>query len=447
MIQEDIINLKTRQEIFFRGGKTLDCGYRVDALKKLYKAILTYQEELRETLFLDLGKSETEADITEIRLALTEISFILKHIKKLSSPKKIKTELINYPGRSFSVPSPYGNVLIISPWNYPVLLTLQPLIDALAAGNTAIIKTSEYAVHTSDVIYKLIKSVFHEEYVAVINGGIEESKSLLDLNFDYIFFTGSKNVGKSVMKAASKHLTPVTLELGGKSPVVVAEDADIESAAKRIVFGKLMNAGQTCVAPDYILVDNKVHDKLVEALKTEMVLQYGENPLENLNYPKIINEKHFDRIVKLIDTNKVVHGGTYDKERLKISPTILDNVNMKDKVMKEEIFGPVLPIITFNYIDQAIRTIWSMEHPLALYIFSESKDIQHRFVNEIGFGGGCINDTLVHLSNHNLGFGGFRESGMGQYHGKEGFKTFSHYKSIYQNTAKKDSSFRYQPYS
>lgn len=447
MTKDDIENLKTHQEIFFRMGKTLEIEYRIEALKNLYKAIVTYSDEIKNALFKDLGKSDVEADLTEIRLTLSEISYLLKHIKSLTSPKRVKTEIIGKPGRSFSVPSPYGNVLIIAPWNYPFLLSIQPLVDALSAGNTAIIKTSENAPNTAKVISSMIKTTFHEEYVAVVEGGVEESKALIDCNFDYIFFTGSKSVGKTVMRAASKNLTPVTLELGGKSPVIVCEDADIVTSARRIIFGKLMNAGQTCVAPDYILVDSKIHDALIVELKRQIVLQYGENPIDNINYPKIINEKHFDRIVKLISRNKVVHGGEANRDKLKIEPTILDNINMSDKAMKEEIFGPILPVMTFDYLDQAVRTIWSMDHPLAIYIFSHDKSVQKKLIKEIGFGGGCINDTLVHLSNHNLGFGGFRESGMGQYHGKEGFKTFTHYKSIYMNTSTFDFSIRYQPYS
>lgn len=447
MTKDDIENLKTHQEIFFRMGKTLEIEYRIEALKNLYKAIVTYSDEIKNALFKDLGKSDVEADLTEIRLTLSEISYLLKHIKSLTSPKKVKTEIIGKPGRSFSVPSPYGNVLIIAPWNYPFLLSLQPLVDALSAGNTAIIKTSENAPNTAKAISSMIKTTFHEEYVAVVEGGVEESKALIDCNFDYIFFTGSKSVGKTVMKAASKNLTPVTLELGGKSPVIVCEDADIVTSARRIIFGKLMNAGQTCVAPDYILVDSKIHDALIAELKKQIVLQYGENPIDNINYPKIINEKHFDRIVKLISRNKVVHGGEANRDKLKIEPTILDNINMSDKAMKEEIFGPILPVMTYDYLDQAVRTIWSMDHPLAIYIFSQDKSVQKKLIKEIGFGGGCINDTLLHLSNHNLGFGGFRESGMGQYHGKEGFKTFTHYKSIYMNTSTFDFSIRYQPYS
>ena len=447
MTKDDIENLKTHQEIFFRMGKTLEIEYRIEALKNLYKAIVTYSDEIKNALFKDLGKSDVEADLTEIRLTLSEISYLLKHIKSLTSPKRVKTEISGKPGRSFSVPSPYGNVLIIAPWNYPFLLSIQPLVDALSAGNTAIIKTSENAPNTAKVISSMIKTTFHEEYVAVVEGGVEESKVLIDCNFDYIFFTGSKSVGKTVMRAASKNLTPVTLELGGKSPVIVCEDADIVTSARRIIFGKLMNAGQTCVAPDYILVDSKIHDALIVELKRQIVLQYGENPIDNINYPKIINEKHFDRIVKLISRNKVVHGGEANRDKLKIEPTILDNINMSDKAMKEEIFGPILPVMTFDYLDQAVRTIWSMDHPLAIYIFSQDKSVQKKLIKEIGFGGGCINDTLMHLSNHNLGFGGFRESGMGQYHGKEGFKTFTHYKSIYMNTSTFDFSIRYQPYS
>lgn len=447
MTKDEIFNLKVLQEIFFQSGKTLDVRYRIEALRKLYSAVVKYQDELREALHTDLGKSSFEADMCEIRLTLSEISFMLKHVKKYSRTRKVRTNLANFAGPSMSFPSPYGNVLIMSPWNYPVLLTLEPLADALSAGNTAIIKTSAYSPRTSEVISRMIRETFHEEYVAVVTGGREENSSLLDENFDYIFFTGSKSVGKLVMRAAAKHLTPVTLELGGKSPVIVAEDANIKLAARRIVFGKFLNCGQTCVAPDYVLVDSKVHDRLLEELEKQTAKQFGSNPLSNANYGKIINEKHFERLLSLIDKDKVVLGGRSDSSALRIEPTILDNVTTRDRIMKEEIFGPLLPILTFDYLEEAVRIVKSMDHPLAFYVFSDSRSTQRQLVEKIGFGGGCINDTIVHLATSNMGFGGFRESGMGQYHGKAGFETFTHYKSIYRKANWLDLPMRYQPYN
>ncbi len=447
MTKDEIFNLKGLQESFFKEGKTLDPKYRIDALGRLYNAVVRYQDELRSALHSDLGKSAFEADMCEIRLTLSEISFMLKHVKKYSKTRRIRTNLANFAGPSRSFPSPYGNVLIMSPWNYPVLLTLEPLCDALAAGNTAIIKTSAYSPRTSDVISRMIAETFHEEYVAVVTGGRDENSSLLDEKFDYIFFTGSKSVGRTVMKAAARHLTPVTLELGGKSPVIVTEDADIKLAARRIVFGKFLNCGQTCVAPDYILVDSKVHDRLIEEMKKQTAEQFGKDAFENSNYGKIINEKHFDRILSLIDTDKVILGGKGDRKSLRIEPTIMDNVSLNDRVMGEEIFGPVLPVLTYNYLEEAVRTIASMDHPLAFYLFSNDRRTQRKLVSELGFGGGCINDTIVHLATSNMGFGGFGESGMGQYHGKAGYDTFTHYKSIYRKSNWIDLPMRYQPYS
>lgn len=334
----------------------------------------------------------------------------------------------------------------MSPWNYPFLLTIDPLVDAIAAGNTAVIKPSAYSPHTSEVIKTILEECFDTKYVAVVTGGRAENTCLLHEHFDYIFFTGSQAVGKEVMKCASEHLTPVTLELGGKSPCIVEKSADIKLAAKRIVFGKFLNCGQTCVAPDYIYCDKAVKDELVKEIRRQIKKQFGTNPLNNKDYGKIINEKHFRRISSLIDTDKVVWGGKTDEKTLRIEPTVMDNVTFDDAVMQEEIFGPVLPVLTYDSLDTAIEKINSMQHPLALYLFTADKKAASKVTAKCGFGGGCINDTIIHLATSEMGFGGFGESGMGSYHGKDGFDTFSHYKSIVDKKTWLDLPMRYQPY-
>ena len=334
----------------------------------------------------------------------------------------------------------------MSPWNYPFLLSLDPLIDAIAAGNTVILKPSAYSPNTSKLIEKMIRECFSPEMVAVVTGGRAENTSLLEEHFDYIFFTGSQNVGREVMKKSSAHLTPVTLELGGKSPCIVDESADLKLAARRIVFGKYLNCGQTCVAPDYICCHNSVKDAFLAEVKKQISLQFGEQPLSNSNYGKIINEKHFHRISGLIDHDKVIFGGHNDCNTLRIEPTVMDHVTYEDKVMQEEIFGPVMPVLTYNSLDELIGKINSMPHPLALYFFTRDKMAARKVTSQCQFGGGCINDTIIHLATSEMPFGGFGESGMGGYHGREGFRTFSHYKSIVDKKTWLDLPMRYQPY-
>ena len=382
----------------------------------------------------------------EVGLVLDELSYMIKHTKSFAKDKLVHTPISQFHSKSFQKSSPYGVVLVVSPWNYPFLLTMDPLIDALAAGNTVILKPSAYSPATSNVIKEIIEECFSEEYVSVVVGGREENHYLLQQKFDYIFFTGSKKVGMQVMEKASAHLTPVTLELGGKSPCIVEKSANIKLAAKRIVFGKYLNCGQTCVAPDYIYCDNTIKDELIEELKKQILFQYGATPLTNENYGKIINQKHFDRICGLIDSDKIVHGGKTDEAALKIEPTVMDNVTFDDAVMKEEIFGPVLPIVTYDSLENAITKINCMEHPLALYLFTSDKKIAKQVTSECQFGGGCINDVIIHLATNQMGFGGFGESGMGSYHGKAGFDTFSHYKSMVDKKTWIDLPMRYQPY-
>lgn len=446
MNETEIRNIVNTQRHFFYSDTTLDVDYRMQALKKLKSAILKYENKINAAIKKDLGKSAFESYMCETGLVLSEISYMLKHIRSFAKEKTVLTPLAQFHSHSYKKPSPYGVVLIMSPWNYPFLLTIDPLVDAIAAGNTAVIKPSAYSPHTSAVIKQMIEECFHPKYISVVTGGRAENTCLLHEHFDYIFFTGSQAVGKEVMKCASERLTPITLELGGKSPCIVEKSADIKLAAKRIVFGKYLNCGQTCVAPDYIYCDKTIRDELVTAICRQIRKQFGNNPLRNNDYGKIINEKHFQRISSLIDTEKVVCGGKTDEKTLKIEPTVMNNVTFDDAVMQEEIFGPVLPVLTYDSLDTAIRKINSMQHPLALYLFTSDKKTVSKVTAGCGFGGGCINDTIIHLATSEMGFGGFGESGMGAYHGKDGFDTFSHYKSIVDKKTWLDLPMRYQPY-
>lgn len=439
-------NILEKQKEFFKSGKTLDIKFRIEYLKKLKKAIKNNELAIFEALRRDLGKSETEAYMCEVGLSLDEISYMIKNIKKFAKEKIVPTPITNFHSKSIVKLVPRGNVLIMSPWNYPFLLTIEPLVDAISAGNTVILKPSAYSPMTSDVVSKIISEVFPEEYVAVVKGGREENKQLLSYKYDYIFFTGSQSVGKDVLRSASEHLTPVALELGGKSPCIVDKTVNVSLTAKRIVFGKFLNCGQTCVAPDYILCEESIKAELLKAIKKEIKNQFGENPLENQNYGKIINEKHFNRVRNLIDFDKTIIGGKTNSETLKIEPTILDNITWDDAVMKEEIFGPVLPILTFKTINEVIETVENHPHPLALYVFSTNKNNIKKITEHCRYGGGCINDVVVHLATPEMPFGGFGESGMGAYHGKYGFETFSHRKSTLDKKLWLDLPMRYQPY-
>ena len=445
MDKDRIHSIVEKQRRYFLSGATLDVKERIRNLKLLRAALKNNEEKLRAALYSDLGKSGFESDMCEIRLTESEVSYMISHTARFARDRRVPTPLSQFHSRSFIHHAPYGNVLVMSPWNYPLLLTMEPLADALSAGNTVVIKSSAYSAATTAVMKEIITSTFPEELVAYVDGGREENEALLLEKFDYIFFTGSKSVGKTVMEKASKHLTPVTLELGGKSPVVVTEDADIPLAAKRIVFGKFLNCGQTCVAPDYILVAKDKKDALVEHLVKETEAQYGIKPLENPDYGKIINEKHYNRILSLIDEDKVVLGGYGERSTLRIAPTILTDVAPSDSVMQEEIFGPVLPVLTYEKEEEAIDFIQTREHPLALYVFSKPKKAM-RIMERIGFGGGCINDTIIHLATSAMGFGGFGESGMGSYHGKKGFQCFSHETSIVDKKRWLDLPMRYQKY-
>ncbi len=446
MTKEEIQLKIDKQREFFSTGKTYDVDFRIASLKKLRSYIRTHIDELNDAIKADLGKSHFESYMCETGLTLSEITHMIKHVRTYAADRHVPTPLVQFHSASIIKSVPYGTVLIMSPWNYPFLLTIGPLCDAIAAGNTCIVKPSAYSPNTSEAMCRMIEEVFPPEYVTCVTGGRAENKSLLEARFDYIFFTGSKNVGREVLKAASPNLTPVTLELGGKSPCIVDKDANIRLAARRIVFGKYLNCGQTCVAPDYIYVEESIKDEFIKAVKKEISRQYTDSPVSNRDYGKIINEKHFNRLVGLIDEEKVVYGGYSDAKRLKIEPTVMDNVTWNDKVMGEEIFGPIMPILTFTSLKDLVALLNTKPHPLAAYYFGKNKNAIRYVTTFLQYGGGCINDTVVHLATPNMGFGGFGESGMGAYHGKAGFDTFSHKRSILDKKRWIDLPMRYQPY-
>lgn len=446
MKEQQILEIIQKQRNFFQSGATMSLSFRMHALQKLKKYIQKYEKEIHAAIRSDLGKSSFESFMCETGLVCSEISYMGKHLRAFARDQRVHTPLSQFPSRSFKKPCPYGVVLIMSPWNYPFMLTLDPLVDALAAGNTAILKPSAYSPHTSEILCKMIRECFPAEYVSVVTGGRAENTCLLQQDFDYIFFTGSQTVGKEVMRQAAVHLTPVTLELGGKSPCIVEKTADLKLAARRIVFGKFLNCGQTCVAPDYIYCDRSIQKELLTQIKKQIQLQFGTDPLNNPAYGKIINEKHFSRLCHLIDQKKVVFGGKSIRSALKIEPTVLSSVTFHDAIMQEEIFGPLLPIVTYDSLEEAIQKINRLPHPLALYIFTKKKSVAKKVISRCEFGGGCVNDTIIHLATSEMGFGGFGASGMGSYHGKDGFQTFSHYKSIVDKKTWLDLPMRYQPY-
>ena len=447
MTATQIKELLNRQREYFQTGETFSVSFRADALKRLKAAIKRRERDIQGALYADLAKSYSESYMCEIGMVYEEIRYFEKNLKKLTKATRVRTPLAQFAAKSYAKSVPYGNVLIMSPWNYPFLLTIDPLVDAIAAGNTAIVKPSAYSKNTSGIMAQIIKETFDEKYIAVVEGGREENANLLENKFDLVFFTGSEAVGKIVLRNTAEHLIPAVLELGGKSPVIVDASANIPLAAKRIVFGKFINCGQTCVAPDYILCDRTVKDELVAKIIYEIEKQFSKNPLKNLKYGRIINKKHFERLCSLIDSEKTVCGGKSDASELRIEPTVMDNVTFDDAVMQEEIFGPILPIITYDNIDEVYNTLKDRPKPLALYVFSENKKNIAFITERIQFGGGCVNDTVIHLATTSMGFGGVGESGMGSYHGKTGFDTFSHKKSIVDKKTWLDLPMRYQPYS
>ena len=445
MERDELKRILEKQRAFFATGATLDPDYRTEALYDLRKTVLDCQGEIAAALREDLGKSEMESYMCETGMLLSEIDWQIRHVDRLSKNARKHTPLAQFAAKSYVHPEPLGNVLVMSPWNYPLLLSLEPAVDAIAAGNTVVIKPSAYSPATSRVVAEIVETALPEDYAAVVTGGREENAALLEEKWDKIFFTGSKAVGRTVLEKAAKHLTPCTLELGGKSPCIVDQDAKIELAARRIVFGKFLNCGQTCVAPDYVFVHKSVANEFVDAVLRQVKGQFGDY-LENKDYGKIINEKHFDRIASLIDPEKTAYGGRLNKELLKIEPTVMVGVTPEDAVMQQEIFGPILPILEYEYTQDVIEYIDANEKPLALYVFTENEGLAKYIVDHVRYGGGCINDVIIHLANSSMGFGGVGESGMGSYHGKAGFDCFTHQKSIVDKKTWIDLNMRYQPY-
>lgn len=441
--------LVRRQREFFDSGKTFDISYRIQALDRLEGAIRKYENELYTALKEDLGKSREEAYMCEVGLALSEIGYIKRHVRMWSKDRRVRTPLAQFHAKSFTVQEPYGVTLVMSPWNYPLLLTMEPLAGALAAGNCCVVKPSAYAPAMSGVLAEMLGRIFPEEYVAVAEGGRQENQDLLNQKFDYIFFTGGVSAGKMVMEKAAANLTPVTLELGGKSPCIIDGTANLQMAARRLVFGKYLNCGQTCVAPDYVLAEACIKDRLLEELKKEIVRQFGEHPMENPSYGKMVNQKHFDRVRMLMeaDRDRLIWGGECDAAMLRIAPSVLADVDEKSPVMCEEIFGPVLPVLSVRDMKEALTFVKKRPKPLALYVFTSDKETERRFLREVSFGGGCVNDTIIHLATPHMGFGGVGESGMGSYHGRKSFETFSHEKGIVKKYTWLDMPIRYQPYT
>ncbi len=434
------------QRDYFHRNETLDLTFRRDALLRLQQAIREREADIQAALYADLGKCAQESYMCETGMVLSELRHMLAHLARYARRQYVPTPMAQFPAVSFAQKRPFGVVLIMSPWNYPFLLTMQPLIGAIAAGNCAVVKPSAYAPSTSGLIRDILAACFPQEHVAVVEGGRAENQALLDQRFDKIFFTGGAVVGREVLRRAAAHLTPVTLELGGKSPVVVDETADIPLTARRIAFGKLLNAGQTCVAPDYVLAHRAVKNALVDALRDEFARMVGDDPLQNPIYPHLVSRKHYDRVMGLIDPARLVCGGQGDPQTLRVEPTILEGVLPTDAVMQEEIFGPVLPILEVEGVDEAIAFIRERETPLACYLFTEDRAVKRRFLRETPFGGGCVNDTIIHLATDHLPFGGMGASGMGRYHGRYSFDCFSHTAGVVDKATWLDLPMRYAPY-
>ena len=431
------------QQDYFHTDVTKSISFRKERLIKLKNEIMKREADINEALRLDLNKSEFEAFTTEVGFCISSIDHAVKHLKSWTKPRRVPTPLFNFYSKSAIIPEPLGTILIIGPYNYPFQLIIEPLIGAIAAGNTAILKPSEDAVHTQDVLVQLIQAVFEPAYVDIVTGDRQVTNDLVHLNFDYIFFTGSNKVGKLVYTAASHNLTPVTLELGGKSPTIVEESADLRFSARRIAFGKFINAGQTCIAPDYVYVQSSVKDAFIKELKQVI----DEMRYDKQDFGKIIHERHFDRLRRLIDPDKVIYGNQSDKHHLYLSPTLLDEVTWDDAIMSEEIFGPILPILSYDSIDEVIELLRHKDKPLALYLFTKNKEVEKKVFTKLSFGSGAINDTIMQISNRDLPFGGVGSSGIGSYHGKTSFETFSNLKSVIKKSSLFDLDLVYPPYS
>ncbi|MBT3418299.1 MAG: aldehyde dehydrogenase [Flavobacteriales bacterium] len=443
----DIPKIVNQQKRFFNSNSTKEVTLRIDTLKKLKLILKENEEKLYTAIYTDFKKSKFETYLTELSLIYNEMNDAILNLKKWSKKKRVNTNLANFPAKSYIIPEPLGTVLVISAWNYPYQIALIPAISAIAAGNTVVIKPSEIPNNTSKILAELINTNFDESHLSVIEGGVETTTELLQQKWDKIFFTGSTPVGKIVYKAAAENLTPVTLELGGKSPTFVLADCNIKITAKRIVWAKFLNAGQTCIAPDYLLVEEKIKEQLLLALKKEIENAYPNNNEVQENYVQIVNEKNFNRLEQLIPTDKIYYGGETNVKNRFIQPTLLHNINFEDSIMQEEIFGPILPVIYFENLEDVITKIKEREKPLSLYVYSKNKIIIKKILHEVSFGGGAINESLVQMSNPNLPFGGVGASGIGAYHSKTGFDTFTHYKSILHKTSWMEPTLKYMPFT
>ncbi len=442
-----IPNTLKKQREYFKSQQTKDVSFRIAILKKLKKEIIEREQDVYDALKKDFNKSAFETFISEYGLVISEINLAIKKLKSWSKPKRVKPSMLTFPSTDYIYKQPYGTVLVIAPWNYPFLLSIEPLIMAIAAGNTVVVKPSELTKNTSQLVTNIIKNVFNEKHATSIQGGIPVATELLEQKWDYIFFTGSVPVGRIVAKAAAKHLTPVTLELGGKTPCFVDDTINLKLTAKRIVWGKFFNGGQTCISPDYILAQAAIKDKLIEALKTEIINAYGENPKQSKDYPRIINKKNTNRLIEMLSNENIVFGGEHSVEECYIAPTIVDSPSLEGKLMQDEIFGPILPILTYENEKDIDSIINNYDKPLSLYVFSKNKNFTNTIINTYSFGGGAINDSLIHFGNYRLPFGGVGTSGIGAYHGKHGFDTFSHHKSISKRGTWFDPPVRYAPYN
>lgn len=442
---ETVLSMVSSQKQFVRSGNTKSIEFRIQQLQRLKAAIQQNEALITEALNKDLHKSPFEAYATEIGYVYDSLSHCIKHLKQWAKPKRVRTPMIHFGSRSYIYPEPYGSVLIVGPFNYPFMLVLDPLIGAISAGNAAIVKPSEYTPHVSAAITKLLRDLFEESYIAVVEGGKEVTSSLIHAPVDLIFFTGSTQVGKIVMKAAAENLVPVVLELGGKSPCIVDRTVDLDLAAQRIVWGKFLNNGQTCVAPDYLLVHKEIKQTLLTKMKEKVADFYGTNPQLSVDYGRIVNESHWDRLSGLLNESKTVVGGTGDRNDLYLAPTIMDGVTWNDKIMEEEIFGPILPVLEYDDLDDVIGKINSRPKPLALYLFTDNKLTETNVIEQVTFGGGCINDTMLHLVSPYLPFGGVGSSGMGAYHGRHSFETFSHMKSVLKKSTRINLSLIFPP--
>lgn len=439
--------LLKRQKTYFKSGATKSVDFRIHQLETLKRVITEHERDFIEAISMDFKKPEFETYATELGIIHDEINLMIKNLENWTQKQRVSGSLVNFPSQNYTIAEPYGSVLIIAPWNYPIQLALLPMVGAIAAGNTAVIKPSELTPNTSSAISRVLGKWFRDEFIAVVEGGVDVNQQLLKQEFDYIFFTGSTRVGKIVMEAAAKNLTPVTLELGGKSPCIVDETADLETAAKRIMWGKCLNAGQTCVAPDYVLVQEKVKTGLLKYLKSAIEEFYSEDPQKSPDYPRIVNDDHFHRLKGYLKKGSIYCGGETDAANLYIAPTILTDIPINSKVMEEEIFGPILPVLSFNTTGEAIDLVQSKPKPLAFYVFTEDEKTESHLLNSCSFGGGSVNDVVAYLGNPDLPFGGVGKSGMGAYHGKASFDTFSHTKSIMKKPVWPDIPMRYPPYA